>query len=445
MKKILALFLALVMLFSFSACSESDVPDSGMTCQKSTAKPSSGNYFCYVPIIDLFSPGLGDVHFSDYDGVSFVSSQYSMPTGAEDESSEKASFIINGETCESEKLGFFKSKLLFENGNYYYIGFGKNSEPAVFERNENGSESELFSFPNDSVAEIYRSFGYIISASYSDDRPVINFHNIASGNLFTYEGEEHGAFAGVTFTMNGCFVYQSGEKLIGINPEKPNREYVIRIGPEKAKQAVFDGENFLWMNEDGIFIKEKNGETLCITEEAEYFAFLGGDFVYWYSPKNTKLELYRPSYKSNGGYVTLSPLEFVFANEEVAVFRNHDSFPEGEYISVKIKRFEESLEFMDAPDMGPDTVAADGYLYYCFREDAGTIPEDAKYDGYITSVYDDQSSSPRRNGQTNYYIFLGSPYIFNGEELLIGLRKGDKFIWYRCEKSHALSEINFSN
>ena len=76
MKKILLILIALVLVFS--SCSGKtetfeEIKGYDTFGNQSKDKPSSGNYFIYTPIIDIFTPEFGDeVSFLDFDGTKFV-------------------------------------------------------------------------------------------------------------------------------------------------------------------------------------------------------------------------------------------------------------------------------------------------------------------------------------------------------------------------------------
>jgi hypothetical protein len=203
--------------------------------------------------------------------------------------------------------------------------------------------------------------------------------------------------------------------------------------------SAFDGKHFVWSTESGIFYKPVSGKSVQISERGGDFAFLAKNFVVF--SNGEKLVLYRIDKNYEGGFDDFSGLEFVYADESIAVFKNPEGIFGEEYLSVSIKRGEEPKSLADATDEAPFTIAVDGYLYYCFFESSGgVVPTEKQISGKITSAWCDSSTCPRKNNQSNDTWFLGARYAFVDGALLLENINGKG--WYKCEKSWALSEMN---
>ncbi|MBR2640274.1 MAG: hypothetical protein IKD39_06870, partial [Oscillospiraceae bacterium] len=288
---------------------------------------------------------------------------------------------------------------------------------------------------------------------FRSGKKIILIKNYESGSLSTFcyntengeivEHHKNSAISGhETIPINGYITYvEEKDGLYTLFAFKPEKGKQYTRGPKSSDMIVssaFDGKHFVWSTESGIFYKPLSGKTVQISDKGGKFAFLGRNFVVYSTGE--KLVLYRIDKNREGGY-NYSGLDFVYADENIAVFKNPEGIFGEEYLSVSIKRGEEPKSLADAADEGPFTIAVDGYLYYCFFEGSGGIvPTEEQISGKITSVYHDSSTCPRKNNQSNDTWFLGARYAFVDGMLLLENINGKG--WYKCEKSWALSEMN---
>lgn len=457
MKKFLLVLLAAI--FVLSSCNaletpekEPEIPEENSPFEifgnQSSAKPSPGNYFIYTPIIDIFTPETGgEVSFLDFDGTKFI-----MDSGT-----DKA-FLLSYDLAEgktenlTQKIGFHSASVLSYDGDFYFIG-EKNGELFLFCRNSAGEILEKICIHS---IEFERREGYVTQKNFCNlfrsGKNIVVIIKYEGGGICTvcYDpetGETLSAFKKnvrsnhETLPVNGFITYTEEKNglftLFAFEPEHDEQYIRGPVLTEKILFSAFDGEHFVWSTESGIYFRNSQGKNVLISEKSGKFAFLGRNFVVFSTGE--KLVLYRLDKNREGGY-GYSGLEFVFANEYAAVFKNPEGIFGEEFLSVSIKRGEEPKSLADATDEAPFTIAVDGYLYYCFFEGSGGIvPTEEQISGKITSVYHDSSTCPRKNNQSNDTWFLGARYAFVDGMLLLENINGKG--WYKCEKSWALSEM----
>lgn len=439
MKKI-ALFLVFITLLCVSGC-RGESPKS---------KPSSGNVFIYTTVIDIFT--LDDVFFLDFESGNFY-----IDFGAD----KRFIGAYNLENRKTENItniiGLHTENFLSDGENGYYIEKGdgyadliclnsageKTSIPLIIE-----SIEEDFYVSPDIDYSLYKSGGYIISIGRNENWFSFTFYNPKTKEIFT--GARNSLAENQDFTAVNGFITYVQEKderytLFAIEPEKPNE--FIR-GPVSKSEIVFsayDGENFIWSSSDGLFIT-KNGKSKLIDNYCGKFAVLAENFVIW--PDEDKIGLYRIDMDYTGGYSGFSDLETVYADEDIIVFENGNPSLGEKYLSYTVKRSEEpDRKGLEAEaSVGPYTIAVDGYLYYCYLENSKITPEENQIIGKITSVYDDITTCPRRNNQTNIPDFLGMRYaLVDGEILLegiLGTENKPVTVWYKCKQGWAFDEMN---
>lgn len=452
MKKLIFAFLALVLVFSSCAAEEpfeeNVFRNPFGNLQKN--KPSPGNYFIYTPIIDIFTPEFGDeVSFLDFDGTKFV-----MDSGT-DKAFLLSYDLLNGKTENlTKKLGFHSKSVFSDVEDYYCIdndGFEyflvhKNSAGETIETIQTTTEEA--EYPEDYVLpEVDFDF-------FRSGEKIILIKNYENGSLSTFcydtenreivEHHKNSAVSGhETIPTNGYITYvEKQDGLYTIYSLEPENEKREKKGPsvsEKVLSSAFDGKYFVWSTESGIFYKPVSGKAVQISEQSGDFAFLARNFVVF--SNGEKLVLYRIDKNYEGGFDDFSGLKFVYADENVAVFKNPKGIFGEKYLSVSIRRGEEPLRLADAADEAPFTVAVDGYTYYCFFEGSGgVVPTEKQISGKITSAWCDSSTCPRKNNQSNDSFFLGARYAFVDGELLLENINGKG--WYKCKKSWALSEMD---
>ena len=451
MKRLFFVFLALV--FILSACSpEEPIKENGsynIFGNIDKDKPSAGNYFTYTPIIDIFSPELGE--FSTF--LDFYGNKFIMDSGT-DKAFLFSYNLLNGKSENlTNKLGFHSASVLSYDGDFYFIG-EKNGELFLFCRNSAGEMLEEICIHS---IEFEMREGYVTQKNFCNlfrsGKNIVAIIKYEGGGICTvcYDpetGETLSAFKKnarsnhETLPVNGFITYTEEKNgLFTIFAFEPTNDKTQIFGPsvtEKILCSAFDGKHFVWSTKSGIFYKPLSGKTVQISDKGGKFAFLGRNFVVYSTGE--KLVLYRIDKNYEGGY-NYSGLEFVYADESIAVFKNPEGIFGEEYLSVSIKRGEEPKSLADAADEGPFTIAVDGYLYYCFFEGSGGIvPTEEQISGKITSVYHDSSTCPRKNNQSNDTWFLGARYAFVDGMLLLENINGKG--WYKCEKSWALSEMN---
>lgn len=453
MKKILLLLIALVLVFS--SCSGKtetfeEIKGYDTFGNQSKDKPSSGNYFIYTPIIDIFTPEFGDeVSFLDFDGTKFV-----MDSGT-----DKAFLIsydlMNGKSENLTKNLGFHSESVFSDGEDYYCIDNDGFEYFLVHKNSAGETIEVIrtrteeaEYPEDYVLpEVDFDF-------FCSGEKIILIKNYENGSLSTFcydtenreivEHHKNSAVSGhETIPTNGYITYVEEKDglytIYSLEPENEKREKKGPSVPEKVLSSAFDGKCFVWSTESGIYYKPVSEKAVQISEKGGMFAFLGRNFVLYSTGE--KLVLYRIDKNFEGGFNDFSGLEFVYANENVAVFKNPEGIFGEKYLSVSIRRGEEPLRLADAADEAPFTVAVDGYTYYCFFEGSGgVVPTEKQISGKITSAWCDSSTCPRKNDQSNDSFFLGARYAFVDGELLLENINGKG--WYKCKKSRALSEMD---
>ena len=243
-----------------------------------------------------------------------------------------------------------------------------------------------------------------------------------------------------TVSVNGFTTFVSEEggifSLFAVSSEYPDKAISGPVSSDEIVFSAFDGEYFVWSSEEGLFFGKAKGEATFIDDYCGKFTVLAENFVVW--PSAEEICLYRFDAGYTGKYDGFSAPELVYADENTAIFKDG-----GEYVSFCIERVEEPDYMKDTDNTAPSTVAVDGYLYYCFFEGSGAAPEDEQICGKINSVYDNISTCPRKNDQTNDFYFFGSEYAFVDGELL--LRGRQKDIWYKCEKSWALDEMQIGS
>ena len=459
MKKILFLVFALALIFS--SCAEKKIEENepisktfgyDMLGDTTSKKPSLGNYYIYTPIIDIFTPKEGEeISFLDFDGTKFIT----------DSGTDKA-FLLSYDLYDGKtenltnKLGFHSSEVVSDGENYYFIGESEN-KPVLIHKNQNG---EL-------IQEIYLTTEEAEYLTEDHSLPKINYSLFKDGkNIVIIKEYENGGIGALcyntengeisesyknpalygheTVPTDGYITYveknKNGFSLFAFKPSEGKQYY---RGPSSDKMitfSAFDGNNFVWSTESGIFYKPLSGKTVQISENGGKFAYLAKNFIYWLD-EDKNLCIYRIDKDYFGNFEIIKNAEFVFVDENIAVFKNLGEDYGEKYISLAVKRSEEPLELMQAADEGPFTIAVDGYLYYCFFEGSGgTVPTEKQISGKITSVWSDSSTCPRKDDQTNDSWFFGARYAFVGGELLLENING--IGWYKCEKSWALSEMN---
>ncbi len=458
MRRILLVLFALV--FVLSSCAEKEIPKEtekpeetsnyDMLGDTESKKPSAGNYYIYTPVIDVFTPKTeGEISFLDFDGTKFI-----MDSGT-DKAFLLSYDLFDGKTENlTDKLGFHSEHVFFDGKNFcsieddgyeYYLVL-RNSEGEMTEkirtRTEEAEYGENYVLPEVDF-DFFRSGEKIILIKCYEDGGI----NTYCYDFETREIIEHHknlALSGhKTIPANGYVTYAEENNglftLFAFEPEKDKKPFRGPVLTEKVICSTFDGTNFVWSTESGIFYRPSFGKTVQISEQEENFALLGRNFVVYSTGE--KLALYRLD-KNREGCYSYSGLEFVYADESIAVFKNPEGIFGEEYLSVSIKRGEEPLELADAADMGPSTVAVDGYLYYCFFEGSGVVPTERQISGKINSLWDYPSTCPRKNDQTSDSWFFGARYAFVDGNLLLENINGKG--WYKCEKSWALSEMNFN-
>lgn len=451
MKRLAAIFLCLVLLCSCSSVKEQPVQSSGPLGTYIKDSPSAGNYFTYTPIIDIFSPEIGeDASFLDFDGRNFYM----------DSAFDKSIvFSYNIESRQKENLtnaiGFHSENFLSDGENCYYIKNDENNEPWLLCRNiSSGEEKSLVLLqkeeyeyeesanPSEAKYSLYKSGGFIIAVkSFENGGITAFFYNPESGE--TGYSKTSALSGHESIPVNGYFTYvektEKGFSLFAVSPRKGKSSVRGPVSDNEIISSAYDGKTFVWATDEGIFCK--SGKNIVhITDEARSFAFLGRNFVLWKTKSGT-VGLYRIDSAYTGGFNKLPVSELVYADENSAVFRTEGGAFGEEYISVQIKVGEEPLYLKDAADRAPYTIAVDGYLYYCFMEPSGITPTEKQISGKITSAWDDGSTVPRRNNQANGSWLLGRQYAFADGELLLSNETGKA--WYICKKSYTLSEMKF--
>ncbi len=452
MKKLFLILLAAVLVFS--SCSGEKTfegnKDYDMTGNEDKDKPSPGNYFIYTPIIDIFTPETGEeISFLDFDGTKFI-----MDSGT-DKAFLLSHDLLSGKTENlTNKIGFHSYSVLSDGDEFYCVHEKENEQFLICKNSAGETVDEIsitlveFEYSEDYVPQKinYRLFksgknivvieefenGGISTISYNTEtKEILDFHK----NL-AVPGHE-------TIPMNGYITYvEENNGLFSIFAFEPTEGKQYTRGPslsEKVLFSAFDGKHFVWSTESGIYFKNSAGKRIQLSETGGRFAFLGRNFIFW-TDEDGKLKNYRIDKERAGGYSEFSGLEMVFSTEDIAVFKNSGPEFEEKYISVAVKRGEEPLEWADAANMAPATIAVDGYDYYCYYEKSDIIPSERQIAGKITSAYCDHSTGPRKNNQGNSAEFLGSRYAFVDGELLIE-EKGEKN-WYLCEKGSVLSDMN---
>lgn len=452
MKKLIFSFLALVLVFSSCAAEEpfeeNVFRNPFGNLQKN--KPSAENYFIYTPIIDIFTPEIGEkISFLGFDGTKFI-----MDSGA-----DKA-FLLSHDllTGESEnltnKLGFHSENVFSDGENYYHIENEESENYLVIQNSEGETTEKTLTTTEEAEYEEGYVPQEIDFSFFKSGEKTILIRTFESGAIstFCYDTEtgeitEHHKNLAIpgheTIPTNGYITYvEEKDGLYTLFAFKPEKGKQYTRGPKSSDMIIssaFDGEHFVWSTENGIFYKPVSGKAVQISEQSGDFAFLARNFVVF--SNGEKLVLYRIDKNYEGGFDDFSGLKFVYADENVAVFKNPEGIFGEEYLSISIKRDEEPKRLADAADEGPFTIAVDGYLYYCFFESSGGIvPTEEQISGKITSVYHDSSTCPRKNNQSNDTWFLGARYAFVDGTLLLENINGKG--WYKCEKSWALSEMN---
>ena len=458
LKRIFLILIALVLFFS--SCQVDGKHDEAvfeeikgydMVGNQRREKPSAGNYFIYTPIIDIFTPELGEeISFLDFEGTKFI-----MDSGT-DKAFLLSYDLLNGKTENlTKKLGFHSEYVFFDGEDYYYIDndgleyflVHKNSAGETIETIQTTTEEA--EYPEDYVLPKI-DFDFFRSG-----KKIILIKNYESGSLSTFcynteNGEivEHHKNSAVpgheTVPINGHITYVEEKNglytIYSIEPENEKREKKGPALSEKVLSSAFDGKYFVWSTESGIYYRNSAGKTVQLSEKSGKFAFLGRNFIFW-TDEDGKLKNYRIDKSREGEYYGFSGLEMVFVTEDIAVFKNGGEEFEEKYVSVAVKRGEEPLSLKEATDEAPFTVAVDGYTYYCFfGGSGGVVPTEKQISGKITSVYYDSSTSPRKNDQSNDSLFLGARYAFVDGELLLENINGKG--WYKCKKSWALSEMD---
>ena len=452
MKKLFLILLAAVLVFSSCQFDKKEIFEEikgyDMVGNQSRDKPFPGNYFIYTPIIDIFTPETGgEVSFLGFDGTKII-----MDSGT-DKAFLLSYDLLDGKTENlSKNLGFHSSSVLFDGEDCYYIeedGYEhilvhKNSAGETIEKIRTTTEEP--EYPEDYVLpeidfEFFRSGEKIILIKNYESGSLSTFcYNTENGEIV--EHHKNSAISGhETIPINGYITYAEEKNglytIYSIEPENEKRE---RKGPslsEKVLFSAFDGENFVWSTESGIYFKNSAGKYIQLCEKGGRFALLGRNFIFW-ADEDGKLKNYRIDKSREGEYYGFSGLEMVFASEDIAVFKNGGEEFEEKFVSVAIKRGEEPLEWAEAADMAPSMVAVGGFGYYCYHEDSRITPSEHQISGKITSAWCYPSTGPKKNGQSNSTEFLGSRYAFVDGELLIE-EKGGK-TWYLCKKGLALSE-----
>ena len=452
MKRLFFVFLALV--FILSACSpEEPVKENGsynIFGNIDKDKPSAGNYFIYTPIIDIFTPeNTGEVSFLGFDGTKFI-----MDSGTDKAFLLSYDLLTGKSENLTNKLGFHSENVFSDGENYYRI---ENEEFENYLVIQN-SEGEISKRIRTSIEEAEYAEGALPPEIRWDffkrGEKIVLIKNFESSALSTFcyntktgEITEHHKNLAIpgheTVPTSGYVTYvMEVDGLFTIFAFEPTNDKTQIFGPsvtEKILCSAFDGKHFVWSTENGIFYKPVSGKAVQISERGGNFAFLAKNFVVF--SNGEKLVLYRIDKNYEGGFDDFSGLEFVYADENVAVFKNPEGIFGEEYLSVSIKRGEEPKSLADATDEAPFTIAVDGYLYHCFFEGSGGIvPTEEQISGKITSVYHDSSTCPRKNNQSNDTWFLGARYAFVDGTLLLENINGKG--WYKCEKSWALSEMN---
>lgn len=443
MKKFAVILLCLGLLCSCSTGNDKTFSGNSPDGSYVKDKPSAGNYFTYTPVIDIFSPELGEsAVFLDFDGKNLYF----------DTASDK-SFIFSFDIENREKenltniLGFQSEIFLSDGENCYYIKDGTDGIPRLMSKNHSsGEEKELMILENDFAVSnanysLYKSSGYIIAVKFLENGGTAAlFYDFENGKT---EYIKDSALSGhESIPTNGWFTYaeksEDGFHLYAASPK--NSESIISgpVSDTEILSSAYNGKTFVWATSEGIFCRSGN-ENIRVTDAARSFAFLGRNFILWAS--KDKIGLYRIDSDYHGGFNQFKSAELVFADENAAVFRSGDPGLGEEYISIQMVVGEEALYLKDANDQAPYTIAVDGYLYYCFFEPSGITPTEKQISGKITSARDDGSTVPRRNDQSNDLWFIGRQYAFVDGKLLIENETGKA--WYICKKSHALSEMNF--
>ena len=451
MKKLFLILLAAVMLLSSCSGEEEffeEPADYDILENQNKDKPSKGNYFTYTPIIDIFSPELGE--FSTF--LDFYGNKFIMDSGT-DKAFLFSYNLLNGKSENlTNKLGFHSENVFSDGENFYRIE-NEGFENYLVIQN---SEGEISKRIRTSIEEAEYDEGALPPEIRWDffkrGEKIVLIKNFESGALSTFcystkageiiEKHKNLSSSGhKTIPTNGYVTYvMEVDGLFTIFAFEPTNDKTQIFGPsvtDKILCSAFDGKHFVWSTESGIFYKPLSGKTVQISDKGEKFAFLGRNFVVYSTGE--KLVLYRLDKNREGGY-NYSGLDFIYADENIAVFKcGNPDFCE-EFLSVQIKVGEKPKSTMDEPDMAPPMIAVDGYDYYCYHGKSEVTPSKKQIRGKITSVWDDHSTGPRKNNQGNSSEFLGSRYAFVDGVLLV--ESGEN--WYKCEKGSALSEINMN-
>ena len=454
MKKILFLVFVLALIFSSCAKNEPVNKTSGydMLGDTKSEKTSLGNYYIYTPIIDIFTPSAGEeLSFLDFDGTKLI-----MDSGT-DKAFLLSYDLYDGKTENlTNKLGFHSSKVVFDGDNYYYI-YENEDEPFLIHKNYGGElieEIPLITEEADFLDNDY-VLPKINYRPFKDGKNIVIIKESENGGIGalcynTVNGEISESYTNYalsgheTIPIDGYITYveknENGFSLFAFKPSEGKQYYRGPSSDEMINFSAFDGKNFVWSTDEGIFYKPRSGKTIQIDETGGKFAYLAKNFIYWFD-EYKNLCIYRIDNAHSGNYEIIKNAEFVFVNENIAVFKNLGEDYEEKYISLSVKRGEEPLELKEAADEAPFTIAVDGYLYYCFFEESGGIvPTEKQISGKITSLWSDSSTCPRKNDQANGSWFFGARYAFVGGELLLENING--IGWYKCKKSSPLSELN---
>ena len=311
---------------------------------------------------------------------------------------------------------------------------------------------DIFSFESKGEIDFFGYSDGKFIVEYGGDKRFTGSYDIETGEFTDITG--NAVFYAIdrnTFPINGyeTFVEEENGKflLYTFEPENPGENIKGPVSESEIVFSAYDGENFIWSSAEGLFI-EKNGKSKLIDNYCGKFAVLAENFVIWPDADEEKIGLYRMDMDYLGGYGGFSDLKTVYADEDIIIFENDDPALGEKYLSYSVKRGEETdrggLEA--EPSVAPYTIAVDGYLYYCYYENSGIVPEENQIIGKITSVYDDITTCPRRNNQANIMDFLGMRYaLVDGEILLediLGTEEKPITVWYKCKKSWALNEMN---
>lgn len=311
---------------------------------------------------------------------------------------------------------------------------------------------DIFSFEGKGDIDFIGYTDGELIVEYGGDKRFTGSYDIETGEFADITGTT--AFYPIernSLIINGyeSFVVEENGKFLvfAFDVEKPEEHIKGPISESEVVFSAYDGENFIWSSADGLFI-QKDGKSKQISDYCGKFAVLAENFIIWPDSENEKIGLYRMDKDYIGGYGGFPGLETVFAGHDIIIFENSDPNLGEKYLAYTVKRREEpDLKDLEAQaNVAPYTIAVDDYLYYCYLENSKIIPEEHQIMGKITSVYDDITTCPRRNNQTNITDFLGMRYAVVDGELLLEDKLGSKTnpitVWYKCKQSWALSEMN---